>query len=312
MDIFSLFVFIAGLVFLIKGADIVTNHSSIIARKYGVSGLVIGITLVAFSTSLPELAVSLVSAIMGTVSIATGTIIGSNIANIGLIMGISALIISLREEKQYFYEAPFMLLSTILISILLIIGLVWWGGAIIIITTFLYMRRVVKKRKMEFGEKIKRFTKRKRMGISTTKHLGITFLGAGIIILGANMLVFSTVNIAQSLGVSELVISMIMVAIGTSLPELATSFVAAVKKMGGISIGNIIGSNIFNITILGLTSLVVPIPVNWHIVFVDIPIMILITVVFLLFIRTGWKITRPEGLTLLAFYAFFLISQFVF
>jgi cation:H+ antiporter len=312
MDIFSFFVFIAGLVFLIKGADIVTNHSSLIARKYRVSGLVIGITLVAFSTSLPELAVSLVSAILGTVSIATGTIIGSNIANIGLIMGISTLVISLKEEKRYFYEAPFLVLSTILVSILLIIGLVWWGGLIIIITTILYMRRVIKKRKMGFGHKGKRLTEKERDGIRTPKQLGFTFLGAAIIIIGANMLVFSTINIATSLGVSELVVSMIMVAIGTSLPELATSFVAAVKRMGGISIGNIIGSNIFNITILGATSLIAPIPVNWHIVFVDIPIMILITLVFLVFIRTRWRISKPEGIVLLSLYGFFLISQFIF
>ena len=312
MDVFSIFVFIAGLVFLIKGADIVTDHSSIIARKYGVSGLVIGITLVAFSTSLPELAVSLISAIVGTVDIATGTIVGSNIANIGLIMGISAVSVSLAAKRQYFYEAPYLLMSTILVSLLLLIGLTWWGGLIILITTFLYMRRIIKKRGMGFGEKIQKLTKRQKEGIGTPKHLAMTFFGAGVIILGANMLVYSTISIARSLGTSELIISMIVVAVGTSLPELAASIVAAMKKMGGMSIGNVIGSNIFNISILGATSLIAPIPVNWHVVFVDIPAMILITIMFLVFTRTGWRISRPEGLALLAFYGFFIISQFLF
>jgi len=310
--LFHLVVFASGLILLIKGADLVTDHAAAVARRSGISQLIIGITLVAASTSLPELAVSLFSAITNTAQIATGTIIGSNIANIGMVLGISALTVPLFSSREFLREVYGMLAFTSVLSFLLLWGLVWYEGIVLLSGFFLYNFYLFRSRPKKTIRSVitsrlrRRFTK-SRPGV----HLLFVASGSVLVILGANMLVTSTINIAEWLGVPELVIALIVIAIGTSLPEFVTSFVAALKKMRAISIGNIVGSNIFNTAILGMASLFRTVPATPSVVFVDIPAMILLSVMLFIFMRTGWKISRLEGAIMLMVYLIFIYLQFL-
>ncbi|RLE11265.1 sodium:calcium antiporter [Candidatus Aerophobetes bacterium] len=304
MVLLSTIMFITGLALLIKGSDILTDHSSNLAKKLGVSQLVIGITLVAFSTSLPELAVSIISSLFNVTEIATGTIIGSNIANIGLILGTSSLLLPLISKKEFLHEGYFTLIFTLVVSFFLFVGMGWYAGITIIVMTILYIQNLLKRKSVKKTRK-----KTKNVKKNIFKHILFSLIGTVMIITGAHILVNSTVELSRFFRVPELVISILFIAVGTSLPELSTSVVAAVKKMRGISIGNILGSNIFNITILGITSLLKPIPVTPHVIFIDIPVMIGITLLLLAFMRTGWKISRAEGFVLLCVYAVFVLTQ---
>ncbi len=302
--------FAVGIALLIKGADLVTDHASKLATKIGISQLVIGMTIVAFSTSLPEFAVSMLSAIFSTSDIATGTIIGSNIANIGLILGLSALASPLLIDKSYIHETRATLFFTLLVSLFLFTGLFWLTGLVIISLSILYMKWLVR-RKQNLLTKAESLLASKFTHTKPFRHLVFITIGAAAIVIGANIVLTSSINIAHFLNVSTLIIAMIAIALGTSLPELATSLVAAIKKMRGISVGNVIGSNIFNISILASASLIRPIPVTPHVLFIDIPVMIAITLLLLFFMKRKLKITRPEGAALLAIYILFLFLQLV-
>jgi cation:H+ antiporter len=312
---FYLVLFVAGLILLIKGADWVSEYGSMLARALGVSELVIGITLVAIATSLPELAVSLVSAITQTAQIATGTIVGSNISNIGLIIGISALVAPLSTKRDFIREEYIMILFSVVAAIFLLDGMAWYEGIVIIAGLVIYMYRLTKRErghgmiKSAVGFVSARLGMKKRIPIS---HLLYCIFGGIIVIAGAELLIYSTISISEAIGVSELIISLIAIAVGTSLPELAVSLTAAIKGMRGISVGNIIGSNIFNLSILGMTSLFSVVPVTPLIVLADLPIMVMLAALLLAFTRTGWKISRTEGAALLIIYSVFVYLQFVF
>jgi len=305
MDVLHLATFLSGLYTLIKGADIITDHASQMAKKLGISELVIGITLVAISTSLPELAVSILSVVTRVGGIATGTIIGSNIANIGLIIGLSALISPLLNRKSFLKEGYYMLIFTLGVSIFLIDGMVFYEGIIILLGLVLY-NYVLLKNEAQLAN-----TRENKINNKKAHHLIMCVFGALLVFVGAHLVVHSTLKIAEMLGISEIVVALVAVAIGTSLPELATSFVAAIKKMRGISLGNIIGSNIFNIGILGFASLFDKVPVDYTVVTLDIPVMVIITMLFLIFMRTDWKISRVEALTLLIIYTIFVLVHFI-
>ena len=309
-ELLQLILFAAGLGLLIKGADIVTDHAASLAKRFGISQLVIGITLVAMSTSLPELAVSITSVLFDVSDIATGTIVGSNIANICLILGLSALAAPLLGRKDFLHEGLITMAFTIAVSAFLIFGMFWPMGLTLLACFFIYMWYLLARKKPERGFKhkhidfLERITQRKSL-----VHLALVIFGASLVILGAYLLVSATVSIAAWLGVPELIISVIVVAAGTSLPELATSFVAAVKKMRGISVGNIIGSNIFNIAILSLASIFASIPAAAGLVLTDLAIMLIATALLLVFMRTGWSISRKEGAVLFLIYIIFLSIQ---
>jgi cation:H+ antiporter len=297
--------FAAGLALMIKGADWITEYGSRLARKLGVSELVIGVTLVAMATSLPELAVSVISAISNAGQIATGTIVGSNIANIALILGLSALACPLVTDRAFLRQGLLTLCFSALVSLLLLGGMVWHEGMFIIICFFAYLAYAVKTRKEGSAGT------RKNAGNDRWKYILFCIAGGLVVVGGGELLVASTVNIAQWLGVPEIIIAMIVIAVGTSLPELATSVAAAIKRMRGISLGNIIGSNVFNTAILGISSLFSAVPVTSHVVFLDLPLMLFVTALLMLFMKTGWKLSRTEGLALLAVYGVFIALQFM-
>ena len=297
---------VGGLVMLFIGAEGLIRGSSNLAIKIGITPLVVGLTVVAFGTSTPELVVSLKAALLGNSSISLGNVVGSNIANIALILGVAALIKPLDvHAKVIMREIPIMIGISLLLLLLLldgelgfIDGLVFVSG--IITYTFVNVWMARKEKSPEVDKEFKDGLKSK-LGIPVSIVLMIA--GLGLLILGANLFVQSAVAIAKMFNVSDAIIGLTIVAIGTSLPELITSIVAAYKKESDIAIGNVVGSNIFNILgILGITALIIPIS-SVGISYVDLGVMLFTAIILFPLSRTGFSISRAEGVLLLAGYA---------
>jgi cation:H+ antiporter len=316
MDFIFICIFVAGFWFLIKGADIIIDHATKVARELGISKFMIGLTLVAFSTTLPELSVSVISALSGVASIATGTIIGSIIVNIGLILGLAAIIRPLTTDEETLKLNYFMILFILMLSLVLFDGIVWYEGLILIIAFFVYIYSYFIEVKRQRSLQTLVGPSRKKMipqnpHNDIVKHVLFCLLGGIIIVMGAEMLINSTVNIARWLNISELLISLLAISIGTSLPELAVALTGAIRKVKGISIGDIIGANIYNVFVLGLASLVSAVPVTQNLILFNIPLMIFISFCLMIFIKNGWKITKNEGFALLSIYLIFVFMQFI-
>ena len=264
-----IFLIVVGLVLLVKGADFFVDGAAGIAGKCRISPLVIGLTVVAFGTSMPELAVSVTSAATGSTDLSIGNVVGSNIANILLILGVSALVCKLPVRRaSLVLDIPVLLIASVLLIGLGIWGgaLEWWDGLIFLAVFAVYMvilmRGARKDPPIPEEEKIPK----SRLGIGyahkkerTWFLVVLTVLGLGMVVGGGTLLVEGAKYVARAAGMSERVIGLTVVAVGTSLPELVTSVVAASKKQTDIAVGNIIGSNIFNILlIVGVSSLVAP------------------------------------------------------
>jgi len=297
---------IAGLVLLFIGAEGLIRGSSNLAIKIGITPLVVGLTVVAFGTSTPELVVSLKAALLGNSSISLGNVVGSNIANIALILGVASLIRPLDvHAKVIMREIPIMIGISVLLLLLLIDGeLGFIDGLIFIVGLIVYLVvnvLIARKEKnpeidTEFSEGLK-----SKLGIPVSIILMIA--GLGLLILGADLFVQSAVAIAKIFNVSDAIIGLTIVAIGTSLPELITSIVAAYKNEADIAIGNVVGSNVFNILgILGITALIIPIS-SVGISYVDLVVMLFAAIILFPLSRTGFSISRWEGAFLLAGYA---------
>lgn len=264
-----IFLIVVGLVLLVKGADFFVDGAAGIAGKCRISPLVIGLTVVAFGTSMPELAVSVTSAATGSTDLSIGNVVGSNIANILLILGVSALVCKLPVRRaSLVLDIPVLLIASVLLIGLGIWGgaLEWWDGLIFLAVFAVYMvilmRGARKDPPIPEEEKIPK----SRLGIwyahkkeRTWFLVVLTIVGLGMVVGGGTLLVEGAKYVARAAGMSERVIGLTVVAVGTSLPELVTSVVAASKKQTDIAVGNIIGSNIFNILlIVGVSSLVAP------------------------------------------------------
>ena len=294
-----------GLILLVLGGEGLVRGSSALAARFGVTPLLIGLTIVAFGTSSPELVVSLQAALKGNSDISLGNIIGSNIGNIGLILGISALIMPLKVQVQIIRkEIPFMILISVLIAalILTVDSFSFVHGLIFFLMLITYLFFAIKNSKKEVitEEIIEEYTPQK-----LNAGLSIVFIIAGLagLIFGSDLFVKGAVEVAKIFGISDLVIGLTIVAIGTSLPELVTSVIAAIKKETDIAIGNIVGSNIFNILgILGITGMVKEINLN-SITYADLGIFLLFAVIILPLSRTKFVLQRWEGALLLAVYA---------
>lgn len=251
-------VFLAlGFFLLVKGADWFVDGASGLARKLGIPQLVIGLTIVAMGTSLPEAAVSISAALRGNAEITIGNIVGSNILNILIILGVTALIATLKvADSTVRYEIPFMIVVTFVLLWLGYTGgqVTWLEGVILWVLFLLYLRylyMMAKKGKEEEKEAEQ---------LSTAKTIGLILAGVLMIVAGSNFAVEGASNLAKALGISQRFIGLTIVAFGTSLPELVTSVSAARKHNADIAIGNIVGSNIFNILfIVGTTALITPV-----------------------------------------------------
>lgn len=301
----ALFQAIAGLCILYFGGETLVRGAVALASRLGLSSLAIGLTVVAFGTSAPELAVSLNAVMNNASDISLGNIIGSNIANIGLILGLSAVISPLVVQAKIIrMDAPIMITSMLLAVVFLLDNQISRLEGLILATaliayiafTFLQARKEPELVQEEYLQGIPQ--SRGRLAID----LGLIFLGLGLLIAGGKLLVMAAVSIALLFGMSEAVIGLTIVALGTSLPELTATLVAARRGYGDIAIGNIIGSNIFNVLgILGITALITPLQTG-NILWADIICMVLLCLLTYLFLFSRSKVERYEGILLVLLY----------
>jgi len=305
--------FLAGLVLLILGAEWLVRGASRLAAKVGISPLVIGLTVVSFGTSSPELAVSIQSSLAGQADIAVGNMVGSNIFNVLLILGISAVITPLFVQQQLIrLDVPLMIGLSFIFYLMALNGVIsrmegFILFAVIIVYTIFLIRQSRRETKAVEDEYAQEFTPKVESGWkSWVINLGLVGIGLTLLILGSNWLVDSAIAVARWLGLSELIIGLTIVAAGTSMPEVATSITAAIKGERDIAVGNVVGSNIFNIlSVLGLTAAVTPggIPVSQAAGAFDIPIMLAVALLALPIFFTGNRIERWEGWLFLFYYA---------
>jgi cation:H+ antiporter len=314
---------IAGLVLLVAGAEVLVRGAAKLAAQFGIPPLVIGLTVVAFGTSAPETAVSVQAAFNNSGDLAIGNVIGSNIANILLILGLTALVAPLIVSRQLIrLDVPIMIGAS-----LVVYALAWDGSlskldgallfaGVVAYTGFLIISSLRDKSSNEDDEFTKEF------GLHETPkpyawliNLALIIAGLVLLVSGSNFLVEGAVSLARALGLSELIIGLTVVAIGTSLPELATSVMAALRGERDIAVGNIVGSNIFNLLcVLGLASLVSPqaISVSPNALAFDFPVMIAVAVACLPIFFAGYRINRWEGLLFVAYYLAYTLYLMLF
>ena len=286
-----------GLAALVSGAELLVRGASRLAAAAGISSLVIGLTVVAFGTSAPELAVSIDAALSGVPGIAIGNVVGSNIFNVLLILGVSALIVPLTVSLRLIrLEVPLMIGLSALIWLLAADGsLGVLEGAVLVALLLAYLVFVIRLERRGGND-----APGKESGASTPIWLSIVFVavGLGLLVAGSRMLTEGAKSLAQALGMSDLVIGLTIVAAGTSLPELVTSVVAGIRGERDIAVGNVVGSNIFNIlAILGISSVIAGGSLTvapWALRF-DFPVMLAVAAVCLPVFFTGGTISRWEG-----------------
>ncbi len=300
---------IIGAVLLYFGAEGLVRGSASLATRAGISPLIAGLTIVAFGTSAPELSVSLSAALGGNPDISLGNVVGSNIFNIAVILGIAALIQPLKIHLSVIRrDIPVMIASSaIAFGLILYGGFSRLAGIALFLGLIFYLISAIRSGKSESGSA-------DAAAIDTPPLLSKSWMidtvvlvaGLGVLLVGSRLFVDGATTLAKSWGVSDAVIGLTVVAAGTSLPELATSVVAALRKQSDIAIGNVVGSNIFNVLcILGITATVSPISSS-GIGLLDAGAMLLLAILLLPFALTGRRISRPEGAIFLSIYGVYL------
>ena len=307
----SFIILIVGLAMLVKGADIFVDGSSSIAKAFGIPSLIIGLTIVAFGTSAPEAAVSITAALKGSNEISIGNVVGSNMCNSLLILGICGLIKSLKAKKEVRKrDFPYYLLSALVLLIIVSeyffsgqeIGYITrYNGLILLCFLGIYLVSLVndikRNQKNDNKEEKQKFK---------IKDLFAILVGIVGIVLGGQFVVDSATDIAKTLGIAENVIALSIIAIGTSLPELVTSVIATKKGEIDIAIGNVIGSNIFNILfILGITSVISPLSLNFN-TFMDIIFMFISSLMVFIMLHKNNRIGWTKGASMLAMYVLYM------
>ena len=300
-----------GIILLSHGGDILTKSSVDLSLKFSVPKIIIGMTVVSFATSAPELIVSLNATLNGLSNFAIGNVIGSNIANIGLVLGIITIIYPITlQQRFYTSDFPILMLSTFLFYLLLITGnkisrvegiILLVMISLILIYLFLYQKKSISEFS-DAGDTSK---------ISIPKSIFYVLFSGLLLWLGSETLIKSAISVANRYEISERVISVTMVAIGTSIPELAASVVASIKKQNDLSIGNLIGSNIFNLlVVIGITSTVMPIEqIDSKIIYNDMLWVILFSAIILplAYLKKRNILSRKKGIILLTLYLIFII-----
>ncbi|MEZ6133317.1 MAG: calcium/sodium antiporter [Pirellulaceae bacterium] len=306
---------LAGLIALVGGGELLVRGASLLALGMRISPLVIGLTVVAFGTSAPELGVSLQAAMSGASDVAVGNVVGSNICNVLLILGASALVAPLLVSSQLIrLDVPLMVFATLLLWAFCLDGsIARWEGGVLFTSLVIYIVFSLRQSRKESQKIVDEFAAElpKPSGWSSRVFVQIGLIVAGLILLGlgAKWLVGGAVSVAHIFGISELIIGLTIVAIGTSLPELVTSAVASYRGERDIAVGNVVGSNLFNILcVLGISSIVSPagVPVTAAALAFDVPVMVAVSLVCLPIFFTGNSITRFEGGMLLFYYTCYL------
>jgi cation:H+ antiporter len=323
MDIVTLILFILGFVLLVGGAELLVRGASTLAIAIGISPLVVGLTVVAYGTSAPELAVTVNAALAGQSDLGLGNVIGSNIANILLVLGMAAATGTLVVQPQLIrQEIPLMIFASLAVLVMgldgaigRVDGLILFSGAIIY--TVYVVRQSRQNMKAEQNDSAAAFTQKQALKNNPKKvllQLGMIVAGLALLVTGADWLINGATKIAELLGISKLVIGLTVVAVGTSLPEIATSVIAGVRGQRDIAVGNAVGSNIFNILlVLGFAAVLAPagVLVSRTALTFDIPIMIAVALTTLPIFFTDSRIDRWEGVLFLMYYAAYTVYLFL-
>ena len=300
--------FIASILLIAKAGDVFVDSACRIARALGVSQAVIALTLVAFVTSAPEFFTSTIAAALGKVEISYANVVGSNIINITPVLALAAIFDMARVDRERIKDCIIMLaVGGVLAAMALNLQIDRVEGLLLLLVFMLFLRFVWKR---EARGKRKKFSQsRERLG-----RLSLLFvLGAAGVIVGARLLIYSGVGTARVFGVPEAAIGFTLVAIGTSIPELATIVIASAKRLPEISVGTIIGSNIFNTAlIVGCASVIRPLTVDFQTIWFSNPMMLAAMALLLGFMWTGLRLSRREGVALLSFYALYLAGLVFF
>ncbi len=322
----SVLLLIGGFVLLVGGGEALVRGAASLGKTVGLSSLIIGLTVVSFATSAPELAVSTGAALSGSPGLAVGNVVGSNIANILFVLGLTAVFGALMVRQQLIRaDIPVMIgLSVLALLLSLDGGLSTVDGAVLLALLLIYLVAIIvyARRQQAKGldpeldveevadggrlmQKLRATT-----GRSVATDVVFVAVGVGLLVAGAQMLVTGATDIATALGISELIVGLTVVAIGTSLPELATSVIAALRGERDMAVGNLVGSNIFNIgAVLGLTAMISPegIAVERAAIVFDLPVMVAVALVLLPLAFTGQAIARWEGYLLVGLYLAYVV-----
>lgn len=303
-------IILVGLCFLVFGGDCLCRGAASLAISLNVAPVVVGLTVVSIATSAPEMFTSLVSVKQGQPGLAIGNVIGSNAANMGLILGVTALISPVAVHYRLIrWEVPILLVATLLFATFCFFGagIGRFDGIVLLLFTVAYLVFIVRTSKgsriqQEVAEEIPETVR------SLYACIGLILAGGVLLWLGADLLVDAATESARRMGVSETLIGITVVAIGTSLPELGATVAAAMRRQSGIIVGNIIGSNLFNIILIcGVVGFVLPFPVDPMLLRIEIPALFLFTLVFSWFIASHRRVSRIEGGLLLVLYSLFIL-----
>ena len=310
MDFNTIFLLIFGLIVLIIGGNLLLKSAVSISMKFGIPRLLIGMTIVSLATSAPELIVSIKSAIKGSPDLAISNVLGSNIANLGLVLGITILFSPINISKSvYKKEWPIMMFSALYFLIVILDGVITKieGGILICFLIITIMSLIKLRDKNEVEDQLENED-------SIIKSIIILFFGGLFLFYGSEWFIDGAIQLANSFGISERIIGITVVSVGTSIPELVTSLVAVFNKEKSISLGNLLGSNIFNVfAVLGITSLVTPLSLlDKNIIDFDIYVMLFFAALILplIFFPKKLVLGRKEGLIILLFYSFYLYNLF--
>lgn len=305
---------VLALALLTLGAELLVRSSAGLARRLGVSPFVIGSIIVGFGTSTPELSASTVASMRGAVDIAVGNVVGSNIFNVAVVLGVAALVRPVKTDPRALrIDLAVAAVVSIIPWFSLLTGgeLPRWMGALMLLGLLAFVVRTWRHGRVDDAETQLGEALAQEVKPSTSPWRGIlgSIIGLAMLVLGAKLLVDSAVGIARSAGLSELVIGLTIVAVGTSLPELVTSVVAALKGHAELALGNVLGSNIFNLLgILGLSAVITPQRIAPQTLWLDAPLMLALVLALALIVRTGQRISRAEGALLVALWVGYVVA----
>lgn len=295
--------FVVSLAMLVFGADVLVRGASGVARNFGISKTVVGLTIVAFGTSMPELAVSLQASFVGKSDLSVGNVVGSNILNILIVLGMLALFVPLTTARRVVtFDLLFLIIISVIFYLLAFDGVISFAGATVLFAIFVWYAYKLIKRERDFDSEKEK----------TNIFLALLFIVGGVALLafGSDLMIFSASEIARGFGVSELVIAVTIVAIGTSLPELVTSLMALRTKEMEIAITNVIGSNIFNsLLIISASAFVGNLTIADRLIVADMPLMIFVTLLLFLILFFRHQISRSVGVLFIAIYIAYIFYQ---
>jgi len=306
VDLLTSLALLVGLVLLVVGGELLVRGGSGLGRTLGLSPLIVGLTIVAFATSAPELAVSLDATLSGAPGLAVGNVVGSNIVNILLVLGLAAVVLPVAVRSQLVrIDVPVMVALSVLLLVLALDGSVGRleGGLLVALLVVYVTWIVVVGRRAGVDDPSPQAAP--PVAPRPLVDVVLVVVGVALLVLGARLLVAAATDVAAAFGVSDLVIGLTVVAVGTSLPELATSIIAALRGERELAIGNVVGSNIFNITaVMGLTAAIAPggVPVQAAALRFDLPVMVAVAVALVPVVFTGFTIARWEAGVFLAYY----------